>query len=182
MEITCTNCGTSNQSNHKYCKNCGFELPKVEVGVEEPVAKPLVKEKKKINVKGLIGVVFGILTFYAVQHFFFKPPGFDKVMMQVASEINKTCPVMIDAETRLDNTIALPENIFVYNYTLINAEKATMDTLTIKNLMEPNIVNFVRTNPDMKITRDYKSTIKYLYKDKNGEYLFAVSVTPDQYE
>jgi hypothetical protein len=52
----------------------------------------------------------------------------------------------------------------------------------LKEYLEPNITNFVRTNPDMKFQRDNKVTINYYYKDKDGNYLFTISVTPGQYE
>jgi len=102
--------------------------------------------------------------------------------MKTASEINKSCPMMIDSDTRLDNAISLPSNIFQYNYTLVNMEKETIDIDMLKGYLEPNITNFVRTNPDMKFQREKKVTVNYYYKDKNGNYLFKISVTPEQYE
>jgi hypothetical protein len=89
---------------------------------------------------------------------------------------------MLDSETRLDNVIPLPPKVFQYNYTLINAEKETVDTIMLKNYLETNITNFVRTSPDMKFQRDNKVTVNYCYKDKYGNYLFKISVTPEQYE
>jgi hypothetical protein len=102
--------------------------------------------------------------------------------MEIASELNKTCPVMVDAETRLDNTVALPDNVFQYNYTLVNMEKSSVDTMAIKNFLVPTVKNFVKTNPQMKYQRDHKTTLNYYYKDRVGLYLFLISITPDQYE
>lgn len=106
---------------------------------------------------------------------------YDKVMMEVASELNKSCPIMVDSETRLDNTIALPDNVFQYFYTLVNMTKETTDFEFMKTQLEPTIINFVKTNPEMKFQRDHKTTVKYSYKDKNGIFLFTISVTPDMY-
>jgi hypothetical protein len=39
--------------------------------------------------------------------------------MAAANELNKSCLMMVDQDTRLDNAVALPENVFQYNYTLI---------------------------------------------------------------
>ena len=89
---------------------------------------------------------------------------------------------MVDAETRLDNTVALPDNVFQYNYTLVNMEKSSIDTLAIKNFLVPTVINFVKTNPQMKYQRDHKTTLNYYYKDRAGLYLFLISITPDQYE
>ena len=51
-KVICKNCGLENNSNSKYCKDCGHELPKVEIVaadnsvVEKNVAKG--DNKKKI--------------------------------------------------------------------------------------------------------------------------------------
>lgn len=184
-KITCTHCGTENTTNHKYCFNCGFELPKVQTAVPDIAAQQPVKGRKG-KTKNLTGVIVGIvafaLAFYGSQRLFFKTPELDEAMMKMASEINKSCPLMIDADTRLDNTVALPENIFQYYYTLVNVEKATADTLSMKSYLEESITNQVRTNPQMKFQRDHQTTLNYYYKDKDGSFLFLISVTPEKYE
>ena len=179
----CNECGQENADNLKYCRWCGYELPKPKI---EEIQKSVQEPIKKTDFKNLAGIIVGIISFFAayflVQQFLLKSPNLDKVMMKTASEINETCPIMIDRETRLDNTIVLPSNVFQYNYTLINLEKETVDIDLLKNSLEPNITNFVRTNPGMKIQRENKVTINYYYKDKDGNYLFTISVTPNQYE
>ena len=180
--INCSNCGMSHSDSLKYCKNCGYELPKVKQEIiTESIHQP-VQPKSKLSSKTIIGIVFGFATMFAVQHYFFPTSTYDKTMMAISSELNKSCPIMIDYETRLDNTIALPDNIFQYYYTLINTEKEKVDTTSMKNFLEPTITNFVKTNPEMKVQRDYKTTMVYYYKDKSGQYLFSISVTPDKYQ
>ena len=49
-------------------------------------------------------------------------------------------------------------------------------------IADPRIVNNVKTEPQMKIVRDNKTTINYSYKDKAGGLLFMISVKPQQYE
>jgi hypothetical protein len=111
-----------------------------------------------------------------------KTYNYDKAMLELASEINKSCPLMVDSITQLDNAMALPDNILQYNYTLVNMEKEKVDIVNSKNKIEPRIINNVRTIPDLQKLRDQKTTFNYLYKDKNGQYLFTISVTPDKYE
>ncbi len=179
---TCVNCGMINKNTFKYCANCGFELPKVKAAIINETIQPEVIKKSKLSLKSKIGMVLGFGLFFAIQQFYFKTPSYDKVMMDVASELNKTCPIMVDRETRFDNAIALPDNIFQYNYTLVNVEKVTVKPKEIKQHLEPNLVNFVKTSPQMKTQRDFKTTLNYNYKDKNGEYLFLITITPDKYE
>ncbi|MEI2758583.1 MAG: zinc ribbon domain-containing protein [Bacteroidia bacterium] len=180
-KIKCTHCDTDNLVTAKYCSRCGYELPKVQSEITtNAIQQPT--PKKKLSVKGIIGIAVGIGTMFAVQQFLFKTPSYDKVMMQIASELNKTCPIMVDAETRLDNAIALPPNVFQYNYTLVNMDKVSVDTNELKNNLEPIVINTVKTNPQMQFQRDHKTTMNYSYKDRSGQFLFMISVTPDKYE
>lgn len=137
--------------------------------------------KRNKTIQAIIAAAVAIGAYLLVQTLFFKAPTFDKVMMQAASELNKTCPVMIDRETRLDNAIALPENKFQYNYTLVNLVKDSINIDEIQTAITPGIVNTVKTNPEMKDFRENKVTVQYSYKDKNGVFLFQIDVTPDKY-
>ena len=102
--------------------------------------------------------------------------------MEIASEINKSCPIMVDNATRMDNVVAMPDNVFQYNYTLIGMVKDSINIEELKVFLEPTITNFVKTNPDMQTMRDNDVTVNYYYKDMQGVYLFTISVKPGQYK
>lgn len=143
-------------------------------------------EKTPENKKKALSIVVGILAFglayFATQYFFSKKPSFNEAMVEVANEINKTCPMMIDQDTQLDNTMALPNNTFVYNYTLVNLEKENIDIEAVKNFIEPKVVNNMKTSPDMKLYRENRTTMTYNYKDKNGIFVLKINVGPEKYE
>ena len=136
---------------------------------------------KKIVIT-IAGIVTFVLVYVAAQQIFVKPDSFDKTMMAVASDLNKTCPIMVNQYTRLDNAVALPANVFQYNYTLVLWEKAEINIDTLRKYNEPELVNSLRTNPGLKAFRENKVTMKYSYRDKNGEFVLLVSVSPDMYE
>jgi hypothetical protein len=188
-KVTCSKCGADNTTKSKYCSSCGYELPKFQVedlnrNIQQNTPSKSDSKKKiiGIEIKIAIGVITFLIVYFGVQQIFFKSATIDKEMMNTANEINMTCPFMVDSETRLDNTLALPDNVFQYNYTLINVEKSKADTVSIKNYLEPNILNLVRTSPQMQYQRDHKWTLNYFYKDKSGLYLLLIRVTPEKYE
>jgi hypothetical protein len=123
----------------------------------------------------------GLSMYFAVQHYFFSSPSLDKLLMYAASEINKTCPIVVDEETQLDNTIALPDNVFQYNFTLPNLSKSDSVFEGIKKIIEPKILNSTKTSPDLKTFRDNKVTMNYNYRDKEGVFLFKIIITPEMY-
>jgi hypothetical protein len=152
-------------------------------------SKNVAKSNRPKRLKFWIGFAITFAIFYAIGQFggeqisgLFKKPAFDKVMMEAASEINKTCPIMVDKVTRLDNSVALPNNVFQYNYTLVSPIEDYIDNDGLRNHLEPRIVNDVKTNPGMKFIRDRRVTVNYSYKDLTGVNLFTISVKPDQYQ
>jgi hypothetical protein len=138
--------------------------------------------KKRNIIISIIGLIaFGFL-FFIIQYFSSEKPTFDKVMIEYANKINKTCPSKVDEDIRLDNTMALPNNKFKYNYTLINLEKQNIDSNEIKDLLEPTLINNIKSSPDFKIFRDNKTTLTFNFKDKNGQYVLEINVTPKNYD
>lgn len=136
-------------------------------------------KKKTINLIG--GLLAGLTIAILINQIIFKAPSFDKQMMAAASKINESCPIIVDQDTRLDNTIVLPKNIFQYNYTLVNLIKDSIDINGLKDYLQLNILNNIKTNPDLKTYRDNKVTMAYFYKDKNGEFVLKIAITADEY-
>lgn len=105
-----------------------------------------------------------------------------QMLSGVVAELNKQCPMVLDAETRWDNSFFEPESYtFQYNYTLFNKEKAELDTAQLINYISPILINNAKTNPDMKTFLATKVKLAYYYSDKMGKYLFKVVITPEQY-
>lgn len=182
--VTCTNCKSENTTSRRYCSSCGYELPILHSGTSIPVAANAdARHGKRKRITGLIaGAIAFALSYWFVQHYVFAPPSINKVMMQAASELNKTCPVMVDQYTRLDNAVALPDNSVQYNYTLVSTTKSEVNMDTVMKYIKPSIINNVRTNPDLKLYRENNTTMVYSYKDMNGEFVYKLSVTPDMYQ
>lgn len=183
-KIICTQCSAENNTKARFCSSCGYELSKIQTVEIKSTDQQDTKSKstnKKRLVQSLVMVVFVVICANIGPRLFTKSDSIDSETMKTASEINKNCPIMIDAETRLDNTIALPNNTFQYDYTVVKIEKNSADTLKLKNYIEPILLNNVKTNPQMQYQRDHKWTLRYYYKDKAGLYLFAVNITPEMY-
>lgn len=138
-----------------------------------------VKSNKSSRI--IIGLVVGLIVMVLIQQLLFKAPSFDKEMMKAASELNKTCPVMVDRETQLDNAIALPDKVFQYNYKLIHMTKDSVDIMAFENYMKPMLLTAVKTTPELKIYRDNKVTMAYSYKDRNGIFITKILISYTDY-
>ena len=108
-------------------------------------------------------------------------PSFDTILAAAASEVNKSCPMMVDKETRLDNAVSFPGPTFQYNYTLVNYVKDSINADQLQKALQPGILNNVKSNPDLKIYRDHKVTMVYAYNDKNKVFITKINITPEMY-
>jgi len=136
--------------------------------------------KRKLLISGAI--LFCVLIFMAVQVIFFKTTSPDKAVLKFSKELNKTCPTMVDAETRLDKVDALADNSLRFNYTLIYRDKDSLAIGNLKKFMEPAILNKIKTSPALSRYLNKNLTWIYSYNDKNGDFLFKITYTPEQFK
>ena len=130
----------------------------------------------------LVWLFLCVVLFFAVQKLFFKNTSYHKEVVEFATKLNKTCPSMIDPETRLDNVNALPENRLQFNYTLINQIRDSLAISSLKSYMEPMILSKIKTSPVLKKIVDKNVTWIYSYYDKYGIFIFKVTITPEQFD
>ena len=136
--------------------------------------------KRKLLISGAI--LFCVLIFMAVQVIFFKTTSPDKAVLKFSKELNKTCPTMVDAETRLDKVDALADNSLRFNYTLIYRDKDSLAIGNLKKFMEPAILNKIKTSPALSRYLNKNLTWIYSYNDKNGDFLFKITYNPEQFK
>jgi hypothetical protein len=183
MKNICSNCQEENNGNSKYCSICGYKLPILENKNVKTEYEPLhvSKPKRKFDLKTFIGFIIGfVIIFFATQSLF--KPSIDKQLVEIASEMNKTCPMNVDEFTILKNVVALPDQTLQYNYILNGITKDEVKLDTVKKYVFPGILQNVKTSPQMKLLRKNKVTLNYYYSDKNGEYVTEYKVEPGMYE
>jgi hypothetical protein len=130
----------------------------------------------------VIGLSIGVSVALLVQYVFFSAPSYEQELKRAAVEINKSGPVMVDEDTRLDRVEVEEGNILRYAYTLVNMSKADITIEKFKATLTPVIVEDVRTNPQMAINREHHTTLKYSYFDREKNFLFDIVVTPHMYD
>ena len=194
MKTICSNCQAENDYEAKYCEACGQLLP---VKEEEKTAAVALgyKPKKKIHPILLVIFVvcswaafFGIYTLFNLSVDSLYPsiealnPTVDAELAKVAEDMNRGCPFQVDEITVLVNVKALPNKTIQYNYKLNDITKAEINLDTVKKYVFPGLLKNAKENPEAKSFRDKEITIKYNYKDKNGEHVTEYVVTPDMYK
>jgi hypothetical protein len=132
--------------------------------------------KRKIY-QGVIFSVTFIVAYFATQFLLKEFKGNNHVLKDMANELNKKCPIMVDNVTRLDSASIPNDNTFQYNYTLsISKEDSIYKGESIKQFIKSNAQKNLNKNPEMNYMRDNLVSLKYTYKDKNGKQLFDFNI------
>ena len=135
----------------------------------------------KTSLGSVVGIILGTIIYQLISHFVFAPPTFDEQLMKISSEINKSCPFMVDQDTRLDNTMGGPGKSITYNYTLVNYLEEDINSDELRKFITPQLINNIKINDDMKTFRENEVSLKYNYKDKVGKPILSVTISPSDY-
>jgi len=133
---------------------------------------------KFLKIFGAI-LVFVVL-FIIVEKVFFKTHSTDKEVLNFVKGMNRTCPAMVDPETRLDKVIAFADQNLQFNYTLVNQVRDLLPVEQLKRFMEPVILNEIKNSGTLRKFLNKKLTWIYSYNDKNGDFVFKVEYSPEQ--
>ena len=102
-------------------------------------------------------------------------------LRDAAREINSACPVQIDPTTRLDSAQVLSEAALQFNYTLTTSSREIINLTQLEATTKPGLIESVKANSSMTDLRDHSITMVYHYRDKNGDFLLKIPITPADY-
>lgn len=106
----------------------------------------------------------------------------NKKLVEMALNLNESAPVMLDQYTRFEEASVTPQNIFRYRYTVLNTTNP--DSLVENGLrsLRENIGREFSLNPDLRIFKENKVTIEYVYNDEEGRTIRSLQITPEDYQ
>lgn len=74
---------------------------------------------------------------------------------------------------------ARPGKCLTYCYTLKNVSKSEINPGEVTAKIKPKLLLNYRTSPDMKLFRENRVTLRFMFKDKVGETVTLIEVSPD---
>jgi hypothetical protein len=128
----------------------------------------------------IAGVAAGMLILWGVPAYLNKPvnPSSIEHLSNVAAEINRSVPMMIDAETELLPSEA-GEAMLVYNYRLVKYSAGEIDHQKFATGAKQKVTQGACNQPVMR--DDFLKqgvTLRYSYFDKDKRHIATVEVTP----
>jgi hypothetical protein len=136
--------------------------------------------KKGVLISGAILLCAMLLI--TTKILFFNSSSSDTSVLKLTTEINKSCPTMVDPETRLDRVFASGDNNVQFNYTLIHRNKDSIALGKLKNSLGPVILKKIKSSPTLSKYLNKNLTWIYSYNDKNGDFMFKITYTPEQFK
>lgn len=135
-------------------------------------------KNKKLYFQIILFTITFIVAFFGTQYLIKRFKSNDNELKKTADDINKSCPVMIDQETRLDRVAFLNDTLFQYNYTLVNIAKndTNFNIEKVKQFVESQSQENLDNNAAMKYQRENYVSLMYQYKDKNNKDLFNFTI------
>lgn len=119
--------------------------------------------------KILLGVVY-VLSFGWAEVNMNKPVPMREALQLSVETMNKSLPVMVDAELRHDKVEA-KENTMILKFTLVNFTVKEMSGEKLKGLMEADIRQSVCTDVETKDILKKGIEVVYDYSDKNKKHI-----------
>ena len=138
------------------------------------------KRQKITLISIVVFVACVFVVFFGWQSY--KTSLFVRLMKDDVAKINSTCPVMVDADTRLDSAIVLHGKTIEYCYTLIHVLKDSVGITNAKENLESVILNGVISSPSLAKYRENNATMVYNYNDKEGASILKICITPNEYK
>lgn len=150
--------------------------------MNQPNSKSKKMASKRNKVILLFGLIFILTGAFAIKKFFFTDSAFDRQLQLLSTEINKSTPILVDHNTRLDRTETKRGGIFLYHYTLVNMEKGSFEEGELREFLRAQILDNIKNNPDLQYFREYGTAMTYTYKDKNNARLFDLTFKEKDYK
>jgi hypothetical protein len=106
----------------------------------------------------------------------------DEQLKMISAQVNKQCPIVIDAETRLDSTATDTDRMIIYYYTLTQQLKANINIEEARQFLTYQIINYIRTKDEMRFMRENDVNFRYKYHDKEFASVLDILVTKSDYK
>ena len=102
-------------------------------------------------------------------------------LKNAARAMSAGCPMMIDANTRLERIIPVGTNGFQYNYTLLNYSRDSINHDALKTSLTPGLTDYIKNTRELAVYRNEGFDFRFHYSDKAGRPLFILEITPEMY-
>lgn len=108
-------------------------------------------------------------------------PDFQEQLDQTIYNLNSECPQQVDSETKLTGITGGQPLTVNYHYSLVNLDRANVDTSLFKKAMWPGLLAYIKVSEGLKTMRENGVTFIYDYHDKANHPICTIQIGPVDY-
>ena len=102
----------------------------------------------------------------------------DEALVRMSDKMNRSMPVAVDGDTRLDKISAEPGQQIAYHYTMLNLRSKDVNTTNFYKTFRPALQKRVCGSDDLKMFFRNRITVAYAYRGKDGEDIGKLAFSP----
>jgi len=99
----------------------------------------------------------------------------ENILIENSKKLNRNLPMMVDADTRGDATLAIGMQVH-FKYTMVNTAVKDIDVAVFRKKMEENLIRTQRADKGAVLM--LKAGVEYVftYGDKNGDLIASIKL------
>lgn len=101
----------------------------------------------------------------------------NSLLSEVVNAMNKSLPMMLDSEVRLDSVVGMNKTLF-YKHTLVNYTADEVDSSFFDTEVRPFLLNQACTTPQMIFALDLGISYFYHFRGVNGKFVSQIVIAP----
>ena len=102
----------------------------------------------------------------------------ERWLAETATDLNRSLPKQVDAETRLEGVTAGPGRRLNYQYTLISRTASSMDIESFNANMQPLLRSSICGKGGMQARIKNGVTLSYNYRGSDGKFVSMIEILP----
>lgn len=102
----------------------------------------------------------------------------DETLVRMSEKMNRSMPVAVDGDTRLDKISAEPGQQIAYHYTMLNLRSKDVNTSNFYKNFRPALQKRVCGSDELKMFFRNRITVAYAYRGKDGEDIGKLAFSP----
>lgn len=104
--------------------------------------------------------------------------GVDEILKKFSEKENRKLPRMVNAEIRLDKTVAKPGKHFIQQYTLLNALTAASNRTRFETMLLPDLKNAMCSDQTVSMLLKNGVSVTYQYQSQDAEPIGSIELAP----
>lgn len=105
-----------------------------------------------------------------------------KKLAKEALNLNESAPVILNNFTRFDSATVTDDNVFQYNYTILNTQNPDSLIRVVESSLIENIRLKFNTNPQLLFFKENNVSIEYVYNDENRKVIRRIQIDSSNYK